>query len=82
MQNEENKEAVKQAVEAMVNTMPVVNKRIDFDQRTMKRLNTMLPLYKEEAGVNIKNSELLSYVVCLAVNKLFEGDFKSKLEEL
>lgn len=59
----------------------MVNKRIDFDQKTMKRLNTMLPLYTDEASVN-KESELYSYVVREAVNVLFEGEFKKKLDEL
>lgn len=59
----------------------MVNKRIDFDNKTMKRLNTMLPLYKDELG-SMRDSELYSHVVRIAVNALFEGDFKKKLEEL
>ena len=59
----------------------MTNKRIDFDNKTMKRLNTMLPLYKDEFG-SMRDSELYSRVVRIAVNALFEGDFKKKLEEL
>ncbi|NLC27775.1 MAG: hypothetical protein GX780_03265 [Campylobacteraceae bacterium] len=58
-----------------------INKRIDFTIKTMRRLETMLPLYSHEAG-KCSQSELLSYVVDKAVNKLFESDFKKKLEEL
>lgn len=58
------------------------SKRIDFDTKTMRRLNTMLPLYKEEVGEKIKESELYSYVVNVAINTLFEGEFKKKLDEL
>lgn len=61
----------------------ITNKRIDFDEKTMKRLNTMLPLYSNESeGKITKESELYSYVVGVAVNTLFEGDFKKKLDEL
>ncbi len=42
----------------------------------------MLPLYSDETGEGIKESELYSYVVRVAVNTLFEGDFKKKLDEL
>jgi len=60
----------------------MTNKRIDFDEKTMRRLDTMLPLFSSEAGKEIKESELYSYVVRAAVNALFEGEFKEKLDEL
>lgn len=75
-------EAMTQIQESNGNKVHMTNKRIDFDQKTMKRLNTMLPLYSDEAGEGIKESELYSYVVRVAVNTLFEGDFKKKLDEL
>jgi len=75
-------EAMIQMQESNGNKVRMTNKRIDFDQKTMKRLNTMLPLYSEDAGEGIKESELYSYVVRVAVNTLFEGDFKKKLDEL
>lgn len=75
-------EAMIQMQESNGNKVHMTNKRIDFDQKTMKRLNTMLPLYSEDAGEGIKESELYSYVVRVAVNTLFEGDFKKKLDEL
>ena len=59
-----------------------INKRIDFDAKTMRRLEAMIPLYKDDVGEGLSKSELLSRVVCLAVNELFEGDFKSKIDRL
>jgi hypothetical protein len=59
----------------------MTNKRIDFDKKALKRLETMLPIYKEEIG-EANTSELYSYVVRKAIDSLFEGDFKQKLEEL
>ncbi len=75
-------EVVNKLQESNGNKLHMTNKRIDFDQKTIKRLNTMLPLYSDEAGEGIKESELYSYVTRVAVNALFEGDFKKKLEEL
>ena len=59
----------------------MTNKRIDFDKKALKRLETMLPIYKEEIG-KANTSELYSYVVGKAIDSLFESDFKKKLEEL
>jgi len=59
----------------------MTNKRIDFDRKALKRLETMLPIYKEEIK-NANTSELYSYVVRKAIDSLFESDFKKKLEEL
>jgi hypothetical protein len=75
-----DKEAL-DSLNADINTLEVVNKRIDFNSRTMRRLETMLPLYSHEIG-KCTQSELLSYVVDKAVNSLFETDFKKKIEEL
>lgn len=60
----------------------MTNKRIDFNKKSLKRLETMLPIYKEEIGEKVNTSELYSYVVNKAINYLFENDFKKKLEEL
>jgi len=74
----------KEALDRMnqdIESLDVVNKRIDFNSRTMRRLETMLPLYSHEIG-KCTQSELLSYVVDKAVNSLFKTDFKKKIEEL
>jgi hypothetical protein len=60
----------------------LVNKRIDFDQRTIKKLNIMLPLYKDEIGEGAKESELYSYVISKGIESLFDGEFKKRIEEL
>jgi len=59
----------------------MTNKRIDFDKKALRRLETMLPIYKEEIG-KANTSELYSYVVGKAIDNLFENDFKEKLAEL
>ena len=90
MTEEFNENAITDTTEsaAAINAMRKIrrgetaSKRIDFDAKTMRRLNTMLPLYKEEVGERIKESELYSYVVNVAINTLFEGEFKKKLDEL
>ena len=74
--------AVTEIIEVKKSKSTKTNKRIDFNQKTMTKLNIMLPLYNDEAGEGIKESELYSYVVNLAINKLFEGDFKEKLENI
>jgi hypothetical protein len=60
----------------------MVNKRIDFDAKTMRRVETMLALYRIDLGEKANNSEALSYIVKKAVDSLFENDFKKKLDEL
>jgi len=60
----------------------VVNKRIDFDKSTFKKLEMMLPIYKEEINGNAGQNEVMSYVIGKAIDKLFKDDFKKKIEEL
>jgi hypothetical protein len=60
----------------------VTNKRIDFDKRSMRRIETMIPVYSEELGDNVSNSEAFSYVVQKAIDALFEGDFRKKIDEI
>jgi len=82
---DENSKIEKEIVDAATITVPkseTTNKRIEFDSKTMKKLEIMLPLYKEEIDEKIKDSELYSYVVRVAINALFDGDFKKKLDEL
>ena len=59
----------------------IVNKRIDFDRKSLRRIETMLPVYSEDLG-KASASESFSYVIQKAVDALFEGDFKKKIEEL
>lgn len=62
----------------------VVNKRIDFTRKTYTKIEMMMPIYRNEIESNneIGQAEVLSYVIEKAVSKLFDEDFKKKLEEL
>lgn len=74
-------EVLSQVYKSNGKKIDMTNKRIDFDKKALKRLETMLPIYKEEIG-DVNTSELYSYVVRKAIDSLFENDFKKKLEEL
>lgn len=67
---------------AIVETIDYINKRVDFDTKAMKRIETMLPLYKSEMDKSATNSEAFSYIIRLAVDSLFEHDFKKKIEDI
>lgn len=75
MSNEEQNNSIIESKENFT------NKRIDFDEKTFTRLKTMLPIYSQDVE-RMSASEKYSYVVRLAVNKLFDSDFKTKIEEL
>ncbi len=59
-----------------------INKRIDFDKKTYKKLEMMLPIYKEELEGNVGQSEAISYVIKKAVEKLFDEEFKKIVDTL
>jgi len=61
-----------------------VNKRIDFSKKTYKKLEMMMPIYRDEIenGSEIGQAEVLSFVIEKAIDKLFDEDFKKRLEEL
>ena len=80
--DEEVKEALIQIQEENGKKTQLVNKRIDFDKKSLRRIETMLPVYSEDLGEGVSASEAFSYVVQKAVDALFEGDFKKKIEEL
>lgn len=80
--DEEIKEALVQIQEENGKKTQVVNKRIDFDKKSLRRIETMLPIYSEDLGEGVSASEAFSYVIQKAVNALFEGDFKKKIDEL
>jgi len=63
-------------------SMGIINKRIDFDKKTLKRLETMIPVYSDEIKAGATQNEMISFVVAKAINSLFENDFKSKLDSL
>lgn len=59
-----------------------INKRVDFDKQSIKRIETMMPIYSEELPESASQSEIFSYVIKKAVDSLFQGDFKSKINDL
>jgi len=79
---EEVAEALVQMQEENGKKSNVVNKRIDFDKKSLRRIETMLPVYSEDLDGKSSASESFSYVIQKAVDALFEGDFKKKIEEL
>lgn len=64
------------------NETTLVNKRIDFDPRTLKRIEMMLPAYRDEAGENASVNDVMSLVIAKGIDALFDNDFKKKLEEM
>ena len=80
--NEEVKEALTQIQEENGKKTQIVNKRIDFDRKSLRRIETMIPVYREDLDEKASTSEMFSYVVQKAIDALFEGDFKKKIEEL
>jgi len=84
--NEEIKE-VEEAINEIANSngkkLEVINKRIDFDKKTYKRLQTMIPLYKDELeGEKVSENEVMSYIIKKSIELFFNEDFKKKIEEL
>lgn len=80
--NKEASEALSQIQEENGKKTQMVNKRIDFDKKSLRRIETMLPVYSEDLQEGASASEAFSYVVRQAIDSLFEGDFKKKIEEL
>lgn len=60
----------------------VTNKRVDFDKKTLRRIETMIPLYSEDLSDSASTSEIFSYVIQKAVDTLFEGEFKKNIENI
>ena len=74
--------AINSALATNVKKSGLINKRIDFDQRTLKRIATMTPVYSDESGEGASNNDIMSYVIAMGIDALFEGDFKRKIDEL
>lgn len=64
------------------NETTLVNKRIDFDPRTLKRIEMMLPAYRDESGDNASVNDVMSLVIAKGIDALFDNDFKKKIEEM
>ena len=56
----------------------IISKKVIFSQETLLKVETMMPLYNLEAGVNKKSNEVFNYIIKKAVDYLFENEFKRK----
>lgn len=63
-------------------TSNLVNKRIDFDPKTLKRIEMMVPAFRDEVGENASANDVMSFIIAKGIDALFEGDFKKKLEKM
>lgn len=60
----------------------LTNKRIDFNSKTLKRIETMMPVYSDELPDNASKNEIMAYIIARGIDVLFEGEFKQKIDEL
>lgn len=60
----------------------LVNKRIDFDPKALKRIEMMIPAFRDEVGESASANDVMSYIIGKGIDALFEGDFKKKIEEM
>lgn len=60
----------------------LVNKRIDFDPKTLKRIEMMVPAFRDEVGSSASTNDVMSYIIARGIDTLFDGDFKKKIEEM
>ena len=81
MQNE-SKNEIKEAVLGLNGTNKTLTstKRLSFNNETMKRIEMMLPLYKEQFAENLNESEKIAALIEIAVKNLFTTDFAEKMK--
>jgi len=84
--NEEIEKEVSSVVSSIVEQngkkLGNINKRIDFDINTYKKLEMMSAVFKYEIEGNVVQNEVMSYVIQKAIDKFFEEEFKMMIEEL
>lgn len=70
-------------IDRRVKNPNIINKRIDFNQKTFKKLQMMIPIYQNEIEIeNAGQNETTSYVIKKAIDKLFDEEFKKIVESL
>jgi len=82
MQKSEISTETQKNVQEIQNDLNFTSKKIYFDDKTLKRLEVMLPTYKDEFPANLSEKERFSMFLALAVQKLYENDFLDKLKTL
>ncbi len=79
---DESKNEIKEAVLGLNGTNKTLTstKRLSFNNETMKRIEMMLPLYKEQFAENLNESEKIAALIEIAVKNLFTTDFAEKMK--
>ena len=79
---DESKNEIKEAVLGLNGTNKTLTstKRLSFKNDTMKRIEMMLPLYKEQFAENLNESEKIAALIEIAVKNLFTTDFAEKMK--
>lgn len=82
MENDANNE-VKEAVLSLNGSKKTLmtQKRLSFDEKTMKLIEMMLPLYKEQFDDNLNENEKIAALIQVALKHLFNTDFSNKIKE-
>ncbi|NDJ27964.1 mobilization protein [Campylobacter sp. MIT 12-8780] len=82
MENNANNE-VKEAVLSLNGSKKTImtQKRLSFDEKTMKLIEMMLPLYKEQFDDNLNENEKITALIQVALKHLFNTDFSNKIKE-
>ena len=80
---DESKNEIKEAVLGLNGTNKTLTstKRLSFNNETMKRIEMMLPLYKEQFAENLNESEKIAALIEIAVKNLFTTDFAEKMKD-
>ncbi|KGI55995.1 hypothetical protein [Campylobacter sp. MIT 97-5078] len=82
MENNANNE-VKEAILGLNGSKKTLmtQKRLAFDEKTMKLIEMMLPLYKEQFDDNLNENEKITALIQVALKHLFNTDFSNKIKE-
>lgn len=83
MQDKENNE-LKEAVLGLNGTKKSImtQKRVYFDEKSVKLIEMMLPIYKDEFAEDLNENEKISALLALAIKNLFNTDFQNKIKDL
>ncbi|EAL5704070.1 mobilization protein [Campylobacter jejuni] len=57
----------------------LIPKRVLFDEKTLKMIEMMIPVYKDEISNVAKENEKINQMIKLAIEKMFKNDFLNKI---
>lgn len=74
---------VKEAVLSLNGSKKTImtQKRLSFDEKTIKLMEMMLPVYKEQFEENLNENEKIAALIQIALKHLFNTDFSNKIKE-